>query len=393
MENPEPVREHRVLEKLTGHYSGPERMHPSYFNEKQHGAHTVTDARVALDGFAVVQDYTQELDDGTRFAGHGVFRYDTPSDTYELHWFDSTGGPERIFRGGFADNMLVLTARVGDGWQRLTYDFNLEGGYRLKIETSEDGKDWKVAIEGDNFIAPSSATRAGKVARKTAMKTAKKGAKQAGTKAATGKAPARKSSARKTTVKKTSPQTTAKKKIASKAAAKRTVGKKTPGRKVSARKAAKKAAAKKTAGKTAAKKTAAKKVAKKATAKKTVAKKAVTRRKAAAKSTPRKKAATKKPVTSAAARKAAGKKTKKKVAKKAGAKVRVSALERDRHLGKASRKIGPKKKTPITKATRATVAQKQSKSAAQKGPRMEELKSTSTRIGWHRTAAKGKLES
>ena len=115
MENPEPVREHRELEKLAGHFAGPELMHPSWFNDQAKKGEAVTDARVALDGFAIVQDYEQILEDGGRFAGHGVFRYDMASETYELHWFDSTGGPERIFRGGFADRMLVLTARVGDG--------------------------------------------------------------------------------------------------------------------------------------------------------------------------------------------------------------------------------------------------------------------------------------
>jgi len=76
MQTPSLVREHRALEKLAGHFSGPERMHSSYWNDEPKRGEAVTDARVALDGFAVVQDYEQRLEDGSRFAGHGVFRYD-----------------------------------------------------------------------------------------------------------------------------------------------------------------------------------------------------------------------------------------------------------------------------------------------------------------------------
>lgn len=307
MANAEPVREHRALEKLAGRYSGPERMHPSYFNSEERMGRAITEARVTLDGFAVVQDYVQELDDGSRFAGHGVFRYDMPSDTYEMHWFDTTGGPERVFRGGFADNTLVMIARAGDGWQRLSYDFNLDGGYRFRLETSEDGEQWNVAVEGDNIAERKPAVRA----------------KKAGS---AGKADGRK----------------------------KVAAKKTAGRKASARKStAKKTTARKAGGK---KKTAKKAGAKKASAKKPVGKKATGKR-------------------------------------KAGATRRVSPVERDRRQGKASKKIGPKKKATAGAATRRAVSQKKTQSAAQEGPRMPNLKKTSTRVGWHKTAAKGKREN
>lgn len=363
MENPEPVREHRALEKLAGHFSGPERMHPSYFNESERKARAVTDARVALDGFAVVQDYVQELDDGTRFAGHGVFRYDMPSDTYEMHWFDSTGGPERIFRGGFADNSLVLTARVGEGWQRLKYDFNLAGGYRFRLETSEDGNNWNVAVEGDNFAEQ----------RKRARRqvTTRDGARASNRKAVTKKATGKKAAASQT--------------VSRKASGKKTAGRKAAGKKTAARDTPKKStvAGKKT-GKKVAKKTAAdrKSSAKKVTRKKKISARSAATKKVSARKTPAKKSVSKK----ASSRKTGSKKA-------AGAEVRVSALERDRRQGKASKKIGPKKKATAGSATRRAVSQKKTESSAQEGPRMPNLKKTSTRVGWHKTAAKGKREN
>lgn len=397
MENPEPVREHRALEKLAGHFSGPERMHPSYFNESERKGRAVTDARVALDGFAVVQDYEQELEDGTHFAGHGVFRYDMASDTYEMHWFDSTGGPERVFRGGFADNKLVMTARAGEGWQRLSYDFKLEGGYRFRLETSEDGTNWNVALEGDNFVEQR------KPARQQATTTTREGASAASRQGATSKATGKKAAARKTASSKAAGRkTTGKNKASGKTAARATPKKKAVAGKKTANKAAKKTAAgrkssaKKATGKkqaaarpaakkkaSARKKSSAGRTSKKAAAQKTSAKKA------AGKKASSKKASSKK----ASSKKASGKKAAKKAAKKAGAKVRVSAVERDRRQGKASKKIGAKKQATAGAATRRAVSQKKTESSAQEGPRMPHLKKTSTRVGWHKTAAKGKREN
>lgn len=381
MEYPEPARKHRELEKLAGHFAGPERMHPSYWNPKAKSAEAVSDAHVALDGFAVVQDYAQLLDDGSRFAGHGVFRYDAQSDTYEMHWFDSTGGPERIFRGGFADNMLVMTARVGDGWQRVTYDFNLEGGYRFRLETSDDGDRWNLALEGDNIQGRQIERRA-PAKRKTAR--TKTAAGRSATRA--GGTAKRKAAGRKTT---------AKKAAAKKTAARKVTAKKAPAKKATAKRATtKKAAAKKTAGKkTAARKTAAKKAAgrkpaaRKATSKKAIAK--TTARKAGARKTAAKKTAGKK---TAAKKTAASSRPARKKAK-ARAKTRVAPIEKQRREGRASKKIGAKKSAARAgdggSAMRSTISQKSTKGAAHKGPRMPTLKSTSTRVGWHKTAAKG----
>ncbi|HEX7030393.1 MAG TPA: DUF1579 family protein [Gammaproteobacteria bacterium] len=354
MENPEPKREHRELEKLAGHFSGTERMHASSWNDAEKKGRAITDARVALDGFAVVQDYEQKLDDGTYFAGHGVFRYDTASDTYELHWFDSDGGPERIFRGGMADNMLVLTARAGEAWQRLTYDFQLEGGYRFRLETSEDGNDWQLALEGDNFADGGQPAGARKAAATTAGKTS-----------SGGKAVAKTAGMKKAAKKKT---------MAKKAAAKKPTVKRTTAGKATARKAAPRKAA---AGKASSKKA----VPKKAASRKAAPKKAAARKKTAKKPVAKKKAGGGRAATAKPARRATA---------KAGAKPRVAAIEKSRRQGSASPKTGARKAASQTGASvRGAAAQTSGKGAARKGPPLQALKKTSTRTGRHKTAARG----
>ena len=48
-------------------------------------------SRVALSGFALINDYEQERDGKVTFTGHGVFTFDPKEDLYTLTWFDCHG--------------------------------------------------------------------------------------------------------------------------------------------------------------------------------------------------------------------------------------------------------------------------------------------------------------
>lgn len=68
--------------------------------------------RLALDGFAVVQDYEQERNGSVNYRGHGIFIYDAAQECYVLHWLDSLGMPPNEFRGGFEGDVLTLTGQM-----------------------------------------------------------------------------------------------------------------------------------------------------------------------------------------------------------------------------------------------------------------------------------------
>ena len=60
MEMPKPGSPHQKLQRLSGKWTGEEKMHPSPWDPKGGAATGRILNRLSLDGFVVVQDYEQE---------------------------------------------------------------------------------------------------------------------------------------------------------------------------------------------------------------------------------------------------------------------------------------------------------------------------------------------
>jgi hypothetical protein len=148
MEMPRPTDAHRRLERIVGRWSGEERLYPSPWDPQGGTALGRIDNRLAMDGFAVVQDYEQERNGVITFSGHCVFRWDDAEQCYILHWFDSTGMPPDVFRGTFEDNVLTATTQGPKGWSRCTFDHRQEGHYSFRMEVSQDGAQWHTFMDG-----------------------------------------------------------------------------------------------------------------------------------------------------------------------------------------------------------------------------------------------------
>ena len=84
MEMPKASDGHRKLEKIAGRWEGEETMYPSPWDPKGGKAIGRINSRVALNGFALINDYEQERDGAITFTGHGVFTYDPKADVYSL---------------------------------------------------------------------------------------------------------------------------------------------------------------------------------------------------------------------------------------------------------------------------------------------------------------------
>ena len=147
MDMPKPGVAHRKLEPLVGRVRGEETMHPSPWDPQPSRALGETEGRLALDGFAIVQDYTQETNGAVTFRGHGVFAHDAASDEYVMHWWDSMGLPACEFRGAFDGNVLQLDAKQAQHPSRLRYELGAQG-YRFAMEVQAEGK-WKPFIEAE----------------------------------------------------------------------------------------------------------------------------------------------------------------------------------------------------------------------------------------------------
>jgi len=142
MEMPTLSAGHKKLEKIAGNWEGEETMYPSPWDLKGGAAVGRIKSRVALNGFALINDYEQERDEKATFSGHGVFTYNPKDESYTLVWVDCMGAPPEIFKGNFEGEVLKL-AHGGPGMHvRLTYDVGEPGYLCTSMEMSQDGNTW-----------------------------------------------------------------------------------------------------------------------------------------------------------------------------------------------------------------------------------------------------------
>ena len=142
MEMPKLSEGHHKLEKVAGNWEGGETMYPSPCDPEGGSAVGRITSRVALNGFALINDYEQERDGKITFTGHGVFTYQPKEDSYTLVWVDCMGAPPEIFKGKFEGDILKL-AHGGPGMHvRLTYDVSEPDYLKTSMEMSQDGNTW-----------------------------------------------------------------------------------------------------------------------------------------------------------------------------------------------------------------------------------------------------------
>ena len=142
MAMPKPSPEQNALSILVGEWTGDEQIHPGPFDPVGGPALGRVHNRLALDGFAVIQDYEQERKGAVNFRGHGVFRWDAQEKSYVLHWFDSLGFPPSTFRGSLETAVLTLTSKQEQGFTRAVFDLSQPGRYAYRQEVSPDGDQW-----------------------------------------------------------------------------------------------------------------------------------------------------------------------------------------------------------------------------------------------------------
>lgn len=149
MEMPKPTDAHRKLQKLIGAWTGEELLSPTPWDPKGGTAVARVHNRMALDGFAVVQDYEQERGGVVNFRGHGVFGWDPEGQTYTMHWFDTMGMPPNVYRGTFQGDVLTLTSKLQQGHSRAVFNLLQQDKYAFHMEVSPDGQQWTKVLEGN----------------------------------------------------------------------------------------------------------------------------------------------------------------------------------------------------------------------------------------------------
>ncbi len=144
---PSPSSEQRRLEAFAGRWEGAEQLHPTPWDPQGGPAEATVHNRIALDGFALIQDFDQRRDGQTTFRGHGIFRWDATAAQYVLHWFDSMGQGPSEFRGAWDGDMLQLVSKGVQGSIRGTWKL-MGDRYEFAMEVSGDGVHWGPFITG-----------------------------------------------------------------------------------------------------------------------------------------------------------------------------------------------------------------------------------------------------
>jgi len=147
MQKPIPADAHRRLEVLAGKWTGQEKVYPSPFSPQGGTATGRANNRIALDGFAVIQDYEHESGGGVAFRGHGIFRWDAMQNCYVLYWFDSFGMPPSEFRGQFQGDVLTMVSRSPQGFMRAMWEIKSRERYTYRMDVSPDGANWQPFME------------------------------------------------------------------------------------------------------------------------------------------------------------------------------------------------------------------------------------------------------
>jgi len=141
--------ESKRLHAMAGEWIGEEQLAPSRWSAGGPATARVS-ARVELEGYYLVQDYSETVGGHPGIQVHAVFAWDEEQRQYLLYWFDSYGfAPQAPGSGQWDGDTLTLTRSSSRGMARHSYRFEGADAYRLKLENSFDGgQTWQPAMEG-----------------------------------------------------------------------------------------------------------------------------------------------------------------------------------------------------------------------------------------------------
>ena len=148
-EMPKPGPEHEKLAKaLSGSWIGEETLSPSPWGPGG-PATGRSEIRTSLDGFWLIQDYTEEKDGHRVYAGHGVYGYDANRKKYVWNWFDVMGNvAPSASLGDWEGNTLTFLSESPMGKGRYVFVFR-DGEYDFSIENQFPGAtDWTLFMKG-----------------------------------------------------------------------------------------------------------------------------------------------------------------------------------------------------------------------------------------------------
>lgn len=147
MEMPKLTPAHESLKVFVGEWRGVEIMHPTPWLPGGGRRDAVISNKLALDGFAIVQDYVQ-LDGKTpTFLGHAVIIPKADGSAFQMYWFDQFS--PSVFEGAFDGVKGRFISSSPMGQTGASFDFSKPDAYTFRMDMSQDGGSWSPMVDGD----------------------------------------------------------------------------------------------------------------------------------------------------------------------------------------------------------------------------------------------------
>ncbi|MFB9982174.1 DUF1579 family protein [Mesorhizobium kowhaii] len=150
--------DHQRLQALVGAWRGEEEVSATKWTAAGAATAEVL-AEAEFGGLFVVQRYRQSRDGTVSFASHNVLGFDQQDSVVTMHQFDSMGFvPAASATGTWGGNTLTLLRSSPRGSARVTYDFDSNDSYRMRLQFQAAGSDaWQDMVSGVySRVSPSS---------------------------------------------------------------------------------------------------------------------------------------------------------------------------------------------------------------------------------------------
>ncbi|MET3522697.1 DUF1579 family protein [Mesorhizobium abyssinicae] len=150
--------DHQRLQALVGAWRGEEEVAGTQWTDAGPATSEIL-AEAQFGGLFVVQRYKQRRDGTVSFGSHNVFGFDQQAKLVTMHQFDSMGFvPASPATGTWNGDELVLERSSPRGAARVTYSFDGDDAYRMRLNFKPAGSDgWQDMVSGlYRRVSPSS---------------------------------------------------------------------------------------------------------------------------------------------------------------------------------------------------------------------------------------------
>ena len=149
LEMPDPEACRVALERIVGDWEGQETLQPAPYNPMGGTALGRSRNRLALDGFAVIEDYEHLPRGQVSYRRHSITSYDSSEEQYVRYQWDNMGNSASAFHGRFEGDVLTMVYEEPGLIARHVADYSDSGRLPVLMEVSRQGAPFETILEAE----------------------------------------------------------------------------------------------------------------------------------------------------------------------------------------------------------------------------------------------------